>query len=63
MTDHGFIGRTIVGFEIDDYDRRWLLRLDDGTAVELSVEGFEGEGKVVHLTDEVIEQQADGGDS
>lgn len=58
MSAESFIGRTITGLEVDDYNRRWLLRLDDGTAVEFAVEGYEGEGDVTHLTDEVIRQRA-----
>jgi hypothetical protein len=59
------IGRTIVGVErprseYGDYDdeRRWLLRLDDGTAVEFAATGWEvDEVTVTHLTPAVLHQR------
>lgn len=66
MSDETFIGRTITGIErpISEHgewedDRRWLLRLDDGTAVEFAAEGYEiDETTVTHLTEEVLRQRA-----
>lgn len=59
------IGRTIVGVERPvsehgDYEdeRRWLLRLDDGTAVEFAATGWEvDEVTVTHLTPEVLRER------
>jgi hypothetical protein len=64
--DPGFIGRTITGIERPpsehgdwEDDRRWLLRLDDGTAVEFTAEGYEVDAvTVVHLTEDVLRQRA-----
>jgi hypothetical protein len=56
MSEHGFIGRTIVGVEDDDWP--WLLRLDDGTAVEFDITDYGDTVTLTHLTDEVLRRRA-----
>jgi hypothetical protein len=51
------VGRTIAGLEQQD-EYTWLLRLDDGTAVEFAARGWDvDETSVTHLTPEVLRQR------
>jgi hypothetical protein len=53
------IGRTITGIEPPSTENgwQWLLRLDDGTAVEFAVTDYGDEITVEHLTPEVLRQR------
>lgn len=57
MSAESFIGRTITGLE-EVHGSLLLLRLDDGTAAEVAIDGYDDELTVTHVTDEVVAQRA-----
>lgn len=57
MSAESFLGRTITGLE-EVHGNLLLLRLDDGTAVEVAIEGYDDELVVTHVTEEVVAQRA-----
>lgn len=60
MSTKTFIGRSITAIEPPgaENDWQWLLRLDDGTAIEFGVRDYGDEITVTHLTPEVLQQRA-----